>query len=378
MPTPHPLTLRTSLKVKGHPPALTSIHSSLFVRNITPDATTIDTQSEPSQDTDTPIAAADYIELTINASPKRPPDSYSLIDPQATTRSHTLQKPPHPETQGTPNITDTQLPTPLTRAHTQLHPTNTNTTQSDEAPHPPHEFSHAEPDKHKKRVHFVPHHAGHNPTDGPHTLPQVHLSPHPPPQEAFGSPLPTIPETKSITSTPTFFSQRTSPKTQPSFNSRSTPHKRPSEHYTPQVERVWKSRNTNKTATFTTPHNHFTAFADNTEGTWRPNIAQGLSNYKQNACHKKHQRNTQHTTRSTSSFTRRTRRRIALPIGASPTIFAVHYPTHDAKLGLAPSVSHVSPHSTKPNLNSCSAPPHFPSPARDNQLATFHIPLRRF
>ena len=139
-----------------------------------------------------------------------------------------------------------------------------------------------------------------------------------------------------------------------------------------------KSRKTNSTATCTFPHNHFTTFADNTKSAWRPNIAHDLSNYNQNSCHKKHQHNTQHSTRFTSSFTRRTRRRVVLPIGASPTIFAVHHPTYNVKLGAAPAVSHVSPDLTKPNLDFIFIPPHFPSPARDNQLTTVHTPLRRF
>ena len=191
----------------------------------------------------------------------------------------------------------------------------------------------------------------------------------------------TQPETKSITSTPTFFSQRTFPKTQPSDYSSSTSHKRHSEYYTPQAKRVWKSRKTNETATLTTTHKHFTTFEDNTKLARRPNIAHDLASDSQKTCNEKHQHNTQRRTRSTSSFTRQTRRRImtpVLPIGASPTMFAGHSPTHGRKLVVAPSVSHVSPDSTEPNLNSCTTLPHFPSPARDSQLATVPIPLRRF
>ena len=208
-----------------------------------------------------------------------------------------------------------------------------------------------------------------------HLKRQVHFNFEPP------TPPTTQPETKSITSTPTFFSQRTFPKTQPSDYSSSTSHKRPSEYYTPQAKRVWKSRKINETATLTTTHKHFTTFEDNTKLARRPNIAHDLSSHCQETCNEKHQHNNQRRTRSTSSFTRQTRRRVmtpVLPIGASPTMFAGHSPTHGRKLVVAPSVSHVSPDSTEPNLNSCTTLPHFPSPARDSQLATVHFPLRRF
>ncbi len=204
---------------------------------------------------------------------------------------------------------------------------------------------------------------------------QVHFNLQPP------TPPTTQPETKSTTSTPTFFTQRTSPEIRPSDYSSSTSYKRPSEHYTPQAKRVWKSRKTNETATLTTTHKHLTTVEDKTKLARRPNTAYDLASNSQKTCNEKHQHNTQRRTRSTSSFTRQTRRRImtpVLPIGASPTIFAGHSPTHGRKLVVAPSVSHVSPDSTEPNLNSCTILPHFPSPARDSQLETVHIPLRRF
>ena len=68
----------------------------------------------------------------------------------------------------------------------------------------------------------------------------------------------------------------------------------------------------------------------------------------------------------------------SLPIGASVTMFAGHFPTHGRKLVVAPSVAHVFPDSTEPTVNSCTTLPHFPSPARDSQLETVHTPLRRF
>ena len=204
---------------------------------------------------------------------------------------------------------------------------------------------------------------------------QVHFNFEPPT-------LPTTqPETKNTTSTPTFFTQRTSPKTQPSDNSSSTSYKRPSEHYTPQAQRVWKSRKTNGTATLTTTHKHLTTFEDNTKLARRPNTAHDLASDSQKTCNEKHPHNTQRRTRSTSSFTRQTRRRImtpVLPIGASATMFAGHSPTRGRKLLVAPSVTHVLPDSTEPNLNSCTTMTHFPSPARDNQLETVHTPLCRF
>ena len=48
------------------------------------------------------------------------------------------------------------------------------------------------------------------------------------------------------------------------------------------------------------------------------------------------------------------------------------------KFGVAPSVAHFFPDSTKPTVNSCITPPHFPPPVRDDQLETVHTSLRRF